>query len=214
MAVKFKSKYTAQQIEELLDLVGATTAGAIIRVEELPSAEDAFASSFYECKGKIYYIEDGKWIELNISTNVAGGGMPVNPDEGVVGGDIVVEPEVEGEEPVEIKAVIRFEDFEQHEDNLHFTVKVGSDTDKYIHALKSLMESEGKTYYTIAKTEAYGFIEDQPENNLLGATAASNHGHFFIKMELIDGHEVDITLEEVLDNGTELYLIEYVGYAL
>lgn len=60
MAVKFKSKYTAQQIEELLDLVGATTAGAIIRVEELPSIEDAFASSFYECRGKIYYIEDGK----------------------------------------------------------------------------------------------------------------------------------------------------------
>jgi hypothetical protein len=212
MAVKFKSKYTAQRIEELLDLVGSTVAGALIRVEELPSLEDALTASFYEYNGKIYYVENNQWVELG--ANNVGGGMPVNPDEGVIGGDIVVEPEVEGEEPIEVKAVICFEDFEQYEDDLHFTIKTNSDTDKYIHALKSLMESEGKTYYAIAKTEAYGFIEDQPENNLLGATAASNHGHFFIKMDLIDGHEVDITLEEVLDDGTELYLVEYVGYAL
>ncbi len=211
MAVKFKSKYTAQQIEELLDLVGATTAGAIIHVEELPNIEDAYSTSLYECKGKIYYIKNNEWVEFG--ANSAGGGIPVNPDEGVVGGDIIVEPEVEGEEPVEIKAVIRFEDFEPYEDGLHFTVKTGSDTDKYIHALKSLMESEGKTYYSIAKTEAYGFIEGQSENNLLGATAASNHGHFFIKMDLIDGHEVDITLEETVD-GIEIYLIEYVGLVL
>lgn len=213
MAIKFKSKYTAQEIEALLDLVGATTAGALIRVEELPSVEDAFTSSFYECKGKIYYTEDGKWVELNIGTNAAGGGMPVNPDEGVVDGDIVIEPEVEGEEPIEIEAVIRFEDFEQYSDELHFTMKEDSPTYKYIHALRDLMVAEGKTYYALTKTKAYGFIENQPENNLLGATAAQNHGHFFIKMDLIDGHEVDITLEEVVGE-TEIYLIEYVGLAL
>lgn len=136
--------------------------------------------------------------------------MPVDPDEGVIGGSINTGDE---DEPVEVKAIIRFEDFELYEDNLHFTVKPNSQTDNYLRALRELMATEGKTYYTLTQTEAYGFIEGQMENNMLGATAAQNHGHFFIKIDLIDGHEVDITLEQVVD-GVEIYLIEYVGLAL
>lgn len=210
MAVKFKSKYTAQQIEQLLDAVGSTVNGAIIRVEVLPELADALTTSFYECDGKVYYSDGDKWNEVGYSTNEVGGGMPVDPSEGVIGGSINTGSE---DEPVEVKAIIRFEDFELYEDDLHFTVKPNSQTDIYLRALRDLMAAEGKTYYTLTQTEAYGFIEEQVENNMLGATAAQNHGHFFIKIDLIDGHEVDITLEQVVD-GVEIYLIEYVGLAL
>jgi hypothetical protein len=84
----------------------------------------------------------------------------------------------------------------------------------YLHALRELMKTQGKTYYSLSDVQTINFIEGLKENNMLTAIAAENHGHFFIKIDLIDGHEVDITLEETLEDGTELYLIEYVGYAL
>lgn len=214
MAIKFKSKYTAKEIENILDSIGATAQGSFTRVDELPDPADANTALFYIYNDSVWYVNTDvtpyEWKELGTSTNEVGGGMPVDPDEGVIGGIINTGNE---DEPVEVEAIILFEDFELYEDNLHFIIKPDSQTDIYLRALRELMVSKGKTYYTLTQTEAYGFIEGQVENNMLGATAAQNHGHFFIKMDLIDGHEVDITLEQVID-GVETYLIEYVGLAL
>lgn len=47
MAVKFKSKYTAQQIEDILDSIDASAHGSFVRVGELPAPDDANAALFY-----------------------------------------------------------------------------------------------------------------------------------------------------------------------
>lgn len=213
MAVKFKSKYTAQEIEALLESVESARLGAIIQVDELPDPEKANGSSFYLCGSKIYFLNGKEWSVVGSFNEEISAGTPVNPDEGVIGGPVIVEDE-EGEVVEEIAPLILFSDFVQYDDDYHFTLTNNSQTYKYIDGLLDQMASQDKTYFTLTKAEAYGFIEDEEENNLLNATIASNHGHFFIKMDLIDGHEVDITLENVLEDGTELYLIEYVGYAL
>jgi hypothetical protein len=66
MAVKFKSKYTAQEIEQLLDSIDASSKGAFVQVDELPDAVDSNASMFYLCNGKIYYIDTTTrdWAEI------------------------------------------------------------------------------------------------------------------------------------------------------
>lgn len=213
MATKFKSKYTAQEIEALLESVESAQLGAIIKVDKLPEPSQANGSSFYLYDGKLHFSDGKEWAVVGSFNEDISTGTPVNPDEGVIGGSIIIEDE-EGEVVEEIAPQIFFSDFAQYDDEYHFTLVKNSQTDKYIHALIEQMSAQDKTYFTLTKAEAYGFIEDEEENNLLNATIASNRGHFFIKMDLIDGHEVDITLEDVLEDGTELYLIEYVGYAL
>lgn len=204
MATKFKSKYTAQEIEQLLDSIKNGFAGdadAIVIVDALPEITTANPSVFYKYKGHIYFINNGEWVEISTPT-----------DSTTIGGDITIEDE-DGEEQT-IKAVIKFSDFSPYSDDLHFTLISGSETSLYVYALRKLMKEQGKTYYNLTDAEVYGFMEDFNGNNLLTAIAADNSGHFFLKMDLIDGHEVDITLEQILIDGTELYLIEYVGYAL
>jgi hypothetical protein len=213
MATKFKSRFTAEMVETLLESVESAKLGAIIKVDELPEPSQANGASFYLYEGKLHFSDGKEWAVVGSFNEEISTGTPVNPDEGVIGGSIVIEDE-EGEVVEEIVPQIFFSDFAQYDDEYHFTLIKNSQTDKYIHALIEQMSAQDKTYFTLTKAEAYGFIEDEKENNLLNVTIASNYGHFFIKMDLIDGHEVDITLEEVLADGTELYLIEYVGYVL
>jgi hypothetical protein len=106
---------------------------------------------------------------------------------------------------------INFADFVLYDD-LYHSLTPDSETAKYFTALRALMQQHGKSYYTLTNASAYGFIEDFEENNLLSTTVADNHGFFLVKMDLVDGTEVDITLKTI--DSQELYLIEYVGYAL
>lgn len=82
MAVKFKSKYTAQQIENILDQIDATSKGAFIQVDELPNAKDANTSIFYICDDRIYYIDatTREWKELEAS-GIGGGGEIIPTDK-------------------------------------------------------------------------------------------------------------------------------------
>ena len=57
MAVKFKSKYTAQEIEQLLDSIEASSKGSFVRVDELPEPGDANLSMFYMYNDKVYYVD-------------------------------------------------------------------------------------------------------------------------------------------------------------
>ena len=84
MAVKFKSKYTAQQIEQLLDGIDASSKGAFVQVDELPDATDANTSMFYLCDGKIYYIDTTTkdWAEIQ-----TGGGNNDSDSDNVISTD-------------------------------------------------------------------------------------------------------------------------------
>lgn len=196
MAIKFKSKYTGPEIEALLDSIGSTVSGAIIAVDELPLPEDGNTASFYKYDNKVYFTTGTKWIEIGVDE----GGSTADPAEGII-----------NSEDVMVGGKINFTDFMLYDD-LYHSLTPDSETATYFAALRTLMQEQGKSYYTLTNAAAYGFIEDFEENNLLSATIADNHGIFFIKIDLIDGNEVDITLKTI--DGVELYLIEYVGYAL
>lgn len=85
MAVKFKSKYTAQEIEQLLDSIDASSKGAFVQVDELPDAADASTSMFYLCDGKIYYIDTATrdWAEIQTGggNNDSDGDNTISTDE-------------------------------------------------------------------------------------------------------------------------------------
>lgn len=196
MAVKFKSKYTGPEIEALLDSIGSTISGAIIAVDELPLPEDGNTASFYKYDNKVYFTTGTEWIEVRVDE----GGSTADPAEGII-----------NSEDVMVGGKINFADFILYDDLYHSLI-ADSETATYFAALRTSMQEQGKTYYTLTNAAAYGFIDNFEENNLLSATIADNHGIFFIKMDLIDGNEVDITLKTI--DGVELYLIEYVGYAL
>lgn len=202
MAVKFKSKYTGPEIEAILDSVKTLSSNYIISVDELPPVDQAQTGVLYNCKDKIYFSTGEKWVEVNTD---------IDSEEGDIDGDISIKDD-EGNTQI-ISAIIDFADFVQYGD-LYFSLPSDSQTGMYLHALRELMKTQGKTHYSLSDVQVINFIEDLEENNMLTAIAADNHGHFFVKIDLIDGHEVDITLEETLEDGTELYLIEYVGYAL
>lgn len=196
MAVKFKSKYTGPEIEALLDSIGSTISGAIIPVDELPAAAEANTASFYRVGNQVYCSTGTEWIEVGVDE----GGSTADPAEGII-----------NSEDVMIGGKINFADFVLYDD-LYHSLTPDSETAKYFTALRALMQQQGKSYYTLTNAAAYGFIEDFEENNLLSATVADNHGFFLVKMDLVDGTEVDITLKTI--DSQELYLIEYVGYAL
>ena len=60
MAVKFKSKYTAQQIEQILDNIHATNQGSFVKVDELPDPNDAATNQFYLLDNQIWYVNTDK----------------------------------------------------------------------------------------------------------------------------------------------------------
>lgn len=196
MAVKFKSKYTGPEIEALLDSIGSAVMGAIIPVDELPAASEANTLSFYRVGNQIYCSTGTEWIEVGVDED----GSTADPAEGIINSTEVMQG-----------GKINFADFVQYDD-LYYTLPSDSETAQYFAALRLAMAEQGKTYYVLTEAAAYGFIENFEENNLLSATVADNHGIFFVKMDLVDGTEVDITLKTI--DGKELYLIEYVGYAL
>jgi hypothetical protein len=198
MAVKFKSKYTGPEIEALLDSIGSTISGAIIPVDELPAAAEANTASFYRFDKKIYFSTGKEWIEVGVDDGE--GGATADPAEGIINSTEVMQ-----------SGKINFADFIQYDD-LYHTLSSDSETAQYFSALRSAMAEQGKTYYVLTEAAAYGFIDNFENNNLLSATIADNHGFFLVKMDLVDGTEVDITLKTIDDQ--ELYLIEYVGYAL
>ena len=57
MAIKFKSKYTAKEIENILDSIGATAQGSFVRVDELPDPTQANTALFYVYDSKVWYVD-------------------------------------------------------------------------------------------------------------------------------------------------------------
>ena len=87
MAVKFKSKYTAQEIEQILDAVqSAAISGAIIEVSQLPDVNQATKTSFYKFEDKLFFSNGSEWIEVGKAEDdpETAGGTPVDPAEGVI----------------------------------------------------------------------------------------------------------------------------------
>lgn len=197
MAVKFKSKYTAQQIEDILDSVGATTQGSFVRVEELPDPKNANAAQFYIYDDQVWYInvntDPRTWavVSANDSDQV------VDKNEGLIDADVALAVNE-----------IDFSDFTDNEDGT-FTLADGTPTQHTITELKILMINGGRSYYTLSGVIGYGWIEGVDGNNVLTAKGAYNtSGIFYIQLDLIDGVEVKII------ESNNIYTINYVGYAL
>lgn len=197
MAIKFKSKYTGPEIEALLDSIDSAISGAIIPVDELPLPEDGNTASFYKYDNKVYFTTGTEWIEVGVDE----GGSTADPAEGIINSEEVL-----------LGSTIDFNDFVLYSDELHHVLPSETPTAEYFTLLRAAMAEQGKTYYTLTNAVAYNFIEGFSENNILCATVADNHNFFLVKMNLIDGTEVDIS-SKIIDD-TEVYLIEYVGYAL
>ena len=195
MATKFKSKYTAEEIEVLLDSIGSSMKGAIIPVDELPIIENANASSFYLYDGKLYFVDNGEWQE-------------------VVGGSGSREEEITIKDVEDLdQLALMFTDFSIKEDEVHFELNPESFSHQTIYALKEAMLIKGQPYYVIKGLKAIGFLEnagvEEGESECLYCEGAYNGGYFYIYMTMVDGSEIKITEEEA-----DTYLINYVGYAL
>lgn len=197
MAVKFKSKYTAQQIEDILDSVGATGLGSLVRVEELPNPKDANTAQFYIYDDQVWYVnvntDPRTWavVSANDSDQV------VDKNEGLIDADVALTVNE-----------IDFSDFTDNEDGT-FTIIDGTPTQHTITELKILMINGGRNYYTLSGVIGYGWIEGVDGNNVLTAKGAYNtSGIFYIQLDLIDGVEVKLV------ESNNVYTINYVGYAL
>lgn len=197
MAVKFKSKYTAQQIEDILDSVGATAQGSFVRVDELPAPDDANASQFYVYDDQVWYVDVNtaprSWATVAASdvSNI------VDKNEGVINADV----ELSVNE-------IDFYDFVANENDT-FTLLDNTQTKLTIDELKTIMFNSGRSYYTLSSIVGYNWIEGIEGNNVLTAKGAYNSaGIFYIQLDLIDGVEVKII------ESNNFYTINYVGYAL
>lgn len=197
MAVKFKSKYTAQQIEDILDSVGATAQGSFVRVEELPDPNDANAAQFYIYDDQVWYVnintDPREWAVVSAND----GDQVVDKNEGIIDADI----ELTVNE-------IDFRDFAENEDGT-FTLIDDTPTQHTIIELKALMTNGGRSYYTLSGAIGYGWIEDVEGNNVLTAKGAYNtSGIFYIQLDLVNGVEVKLV------ESNNVYTINYVGYAL
>lgn len=197
MAVKFKSKYTAQQIEDILDSVGATELGSLVRVEELPNPKDANTAQFYIYDDQVWYVnvntDPRTWAV--VSTNDSD--QVVDKNEGLIDADVALTVNE-----------IDFSDFTDNEDGT-FTIIDGTPTQRTITELKILMINGGRNYYTLSGVIGYGWIEGVDGNNVLTAKGAYNtSGIFYIQLDLIDGIEVKLV------ESNNVYTINYVGYAL
>lgn len=197
MAVKFKSKYTAQQIEDILDSVGATAQGSFVRVEELPDPNDANAAQFYIYDDQVWYVnintDPREWAVVSAND----GDQVVDKNEGIIDADI----ELTVNE-------IDFRDFAENEDGT-FTLIDDTPTQHTIIELKVLMTNGGRSYYTLSGAIGYGWIEDVEGNNVLTAKGAYNtSGIFYIQLDLVNGVEVKLV------ESNNVYTINYVGYAL
>lgn len=198
MATKFKSKYTAVEIENLLDAIGSSTQGAIVPVDQLPPASSANTTSFYLYDGKLYFVDNGEWQEVAAATD-----DDSNRDNEISTEDVEALSDL----------VLMFTDFTLQDDEVYFTLDPASFSYQTIIALKQTMEEKGQPYYIIRGLKAVGFLEDvvveENGSECLYSEGACNGGYFYIHMTMIDGSEIKITEEE---NNT--YLINYIGYVL
>lgn len=195
MAVAFKSKYTARQVEQLLDsinkLVNETDGiniKTIIQKEELPVEGEA--DQFYLVDGKIYYWND-EWFEL---TNTPAISLTIPEEDG----------EVEQ---------FNFEDFIPFEDDMTYFVYNGNIVSKLKQALAD-SENKEKVIYPISNLQGTGWIYDSNLKNdiHLAEAAQLSESNFFISLHLIDGQEVKITEHTI--NGETVYLINYIGLVI
>lgn len=137
MAIKFKSKYTAQEIEQLLDSVDASSKGAFVQVDELPDVADANTRMFYVCNGKIYYIDTTTrdWAEIQ-----AGSGNNDN---------VISTDEFEFNQ-------LNYVDFKPTTNSMEYFKVENSVTASFLEELISTMKTKGVNYYQLTGVKGEG----------------------------------------------------------
>ena len=199
MAIKFKSKYTAKEIENILDSIGATAQGSFARVDELPDPTQANTALFYVYDNKVWYVNtDTSPYEWAVVEG-EGGNAAADKNEGII-----------DTEEVLASNELNFTDFVLVNDT-YFTLTQNSASAQFINSLQEKMITEGKSFYTISGIEGKGWVDGYNENNILSAQSSYTPGvnMFYIKLTLVDGTDVKISLED-----NDKYLINYIGYAL
>lgn len=201
MAVKFKSKYTAQEIEQLLDSIDAASKGAFVQVDELPDVTDANTSMFYLCDGKVYYIDTTTrdWAEIQ-----TGGGDNDSDSDNVISTD-----EFEFNQ-------LNYTDFELTTASPieHFKAENNA-TASFLEELISIMQNKDANYYKLTGVTGEGWIEGFDGNNIVQVQASfaqdTDEQYVFIMLTLVNGIQVRLA-----QNKTDhsLWIIEYMGYAL
>ena len=199
MAIKFKSKYTAKEIENILDSIGATAQGSFVRVDELPDPTQANTALFYVYDSKVWYVDTTTSPYEWAVVEGEGGNAAADKNEGII----------DTEETLPSNE-LNFTDFVLVDDT-HFTLTQNSASAQFISSLKEKMISEGKSFYTISGIEGKGWVDGYNENNILSAQSSytPDVNIFYIKLTLVDGTDVKISLED-----NDKYLINYIGYAL
>ena len=199
MAIKFKSKYTAKEIENILDSIGATAQGSFTRVDELPDPTQANTALFYVYDNKVWYVNTTTSPYEWAVVEGEGGNAAADKNEGII-----------DTEEVLASNEFNFTDFVLVNDT-HFTLTQNSASAQFISSLQEKMISEGKSFYTISGIEGKGWVDGYNENNILSAQSSytPDVNMFYIKLTLVDGTDVKGSLED-----HDKYLINYIGYAL
>lgn len=199
MAIKFKSKYTAKEIENILDSIGATAQGSFVRVDELPDPTQANTALFYVYDNKVWYVNTNTSPYEWAVVEGEGGNAAADKNEGII----------DTEETL-VSNELNFTDFVLVNDT-HFTLTQNSASAQFISSLQEKMINEGKSFYTISGIEGKGWVDGYNENNILSAQSSytPDVNMFYIKLTLVDGTDVKISLED-----NDKYLINYIGYAL
>jgi hypothetical protein len=199
MAIKFKSKYTAKEIENILDSIGATAQGSFVRVDELPDPTQANTALFYVYDNKVWYVNTTTSPYEWTVVEGEGGNAAADKNEGII-----------DTEEVLASNELNFTDFVLVNDT-HFTLTQNSASAQFISSLQEKMISEGKSFYTISGIEGKGWVDGYNENNILSAQSSytPDVNMFYIKLTLVDGTDVKVSLED-----NDKYLINYIGYAL
>jgi hypothetical protein len=199
MAIKFKSKYTAKEIENILDSIGATAQDSFVRVDELPDPTQANTALFYVYDNKVWYVNTTTSPYEWAVVEGEGGNAAADKNEGII-----------DTEEVLTSNEFNFTDFVLVNDT-HFTLTQNSASAQFISSLQEKMVNEEKSFYTISGIEGKGWVDGYNENNILSAQSSytPDVNMFYIKLTLVDGTDVKISLED-----NDKYLINYIGYAL
>lgn len=205
MAIKFKSKYTAQQIEQILDNINATNQGSFVKVDELPDPNDAATNQFYLLDNQIWYVNTDKDPREWEALAAAGGGG------GSVGDDVI-----DASEWDEIELNM-FDFAEDETDESYFFVLNETPTKHCLDEIKATISENQKTYYKIAGIKGAGWLETPvADGNEIVSVQGSYYTsestiNFFVQLTLVDGTQVKLTLD---NEATGRYSINYIGFAL
>lgn len=201
MAIKFKSKYTAQQIEQILDNISAAGQGSFIKVNELPDINEAATNQFYLLDGQMWYVNTDvtprEWEKLT-----SGGGN--------IGEEGLDTTEWEYNQ-------VDMSDFIQDELNeSYFYLNDETNTSKCFDKIRNTINEEDGNYYVLLGITGQGWLEKPIGSNEITTAASSYYitneeTNFFVLLTLVDGTQVKIILDT---NTTNRYLINYIGYAL